>query len=160
MSSAAAVAAGLQAIGSLVSGFGSFQASRARAAALTQSAAMARRDASMEAGLAADDAERAAAQAVVRGAAAGGGGSGSFQGVLENLERTGTFNARSAIWAGETEARNRLYEAKVAKVEGNYALLGSMFQAGSSIAGGFAREAEGRKQQTLGRRLYVSGRGR
>ncbi|MBX9707227.1 MAG: hypothetical protein K2X61_04755 [Caulobacteraceae bacterium] len=150
----------LSAVGSIVSGFGSFQASRARAAALRQAARQARSEASMEAQLAVDEGERAAARAAVMGAASGGGFQGSFAGALEQLERTATFNARSAIYAGNAEAANRNYEAKVSKMDGNFALASSVFQAGSSLAGDYMRGAEQRRQTGIRRRLFTSGYGR
>ncbi len=150
-------AAVLSAVGNIVGGFGSWQASQAKAAALKGAAKMARRDASTEAQLAADDAERAGARAAVQGAASGGGFGGSFAGVLDDLERTGVFNARSAIYAGNVEANNRLYEAKVAKAEGTMALVTSVLQASSSVAGDYMRGAENKKQAGMTRRLYASG---
>ncbi len=150
----------ISAVGNIVSGFGAFQASRAQAAALKAAAMQARRSASMEAQMATDEAERAGATAAVRGAASGGGFEGSFDGVLQELEQTGLFNARSAIWSGNVEAANRLYEAKVAKQEGSFALLSSVLQASSSIAGSRMNQAEQNKQRDYRRKLYVSGNGR
>lgn len=150
----------IQAVGNIIAGFGAFQASRAKAAALREAARQSRREGSMQAQMATDEGERAAARAAVVGAATGGGFEGSFAGVLEDLERTAVFNARSAIYAGNVEAANREYEAKVAKAEGTNALIASVFQAGSSIAGGFMQQAEQRKQQAAKRRLYVAGYGR
>jgi hypothetical protein len=153
----AAIIAG---VGSLVQGFGAFQSKRAQAAALKTAAKQARGEASMQAQLAADEGERAAARAAVMGAASGGGTQGSFAGVLEQLERTATFNARSALYAGNVEANNRLYEAKVAKADGTMALISSVFQAGSSLAGDAMRGAENRKQAGIRRGLYARGYGR
>lgn len=150
----------ISAVGSLVQGFGAFQTKRAQAAALRAAARQARGEASMEAQLAADEGERAAARAAVMGAASGGGFEGSFAGALEQLERTATFNARSAIYAGNVEAANRNYEAKVAKQEGTMALVSSVFQAGSSLAGDYMREAQNRQQAGIRKRLYASGYGR
>jgi len=154
------VAAAVSAVGSLVSGFGQFQASRARAAALRAAAKQARGEASMSAQMAADEGERAAARAAVMGASSGGGFQGSFAGALEQLERTATFNARSAIYAGNIEAQNRNYEARVAKQEGTMALVSSVFEAGSSLAGGFMRQAQQRQQTGIRKKLYASGYGR
>lgn len=153
-------AAAFQAVGNIIAGFGSFQAKRAQARALREAARQARREASMEAQLAADEGERAGARAAVIGAATGGGFEGSFAGALEQLERTATFNARSAIYAGNMAAANRNYEAKVARQEGTMALVSSVFQAGSSLAGDYMRGAEQRKQTGIRKRLYAGGYGR
>lgn len=153
-------AAAIQSVGKIVEGFGTFSAKMGQAANLKRAAKSARGEASMEAQLAADEAERAGARAAVVGAAGGGGFGGSFGAVLEDLEQTGVFNARSAIYAGNVEANNRLYEAEVAKQEGRMALIGSLFGAGSTIAGDRMRAAENRKQEASRRQLYVKGYGR
>lgn len=148
----------LSAVGNIVAGFGAFQSSRARARALRAAADQARAEGTLAAQMATDEAERTGATAAVRGAAMGGGFGGSFSDVMEDLERTGVFNARSAIYAGAMEARNREYEAKVSKMEGNYALASSALQASSSIGGDLMRGAETRKQQASKRALYRSGK--
>lgn len=155
--SAQAIAAGAQAAGQIVAGFGAWQMSRARASALRAQAKQDRRDGSTAGQLAADEAERAGARAAVVGAATGGGFEGSFGTVLEDLERTGVFNARSAIFAGESAAKNSEYEAKVAKYEGNMALLTAGIGLAGSIAGDRMRAAEQRKQAAAKRTLYRSG---
>lgn len=147
----------VNAVGSLIKGIGGWQASRARAAALKQAAKEARLEGSQNAQALADEAERAAATATVVGAATGGGTAGSFAAMLEQLENTGTFNARSAIYAGRKEANNRLYEAKVAKAEGNMELISSMYNAGGSVAGHYMGQAEKRKQEAGRRKLYILG---
>lgn len=152
--------AAISAVGNIVAGFGMFQQSRTRAAQLRAAAKQARGDASIQAGQAADEAERAGAAAAVQGAASGGGFDGSFAGVLEDLQRTGQFNVRSAIYAGEAEARNREYEAKVAKQEGNLAFLSSALQATSSIGGSWMQKAEQRKQADYRKSAYAKGYGR
>lgn len=150
----------ISAVGNIVAGFGAFQNSRARAAALKRQAKQARGEASMEAQMAVDEGERAAASAAVQGAASGGGFGGSFASVLEDLERTAMFNTRSAIYAGEVEAKNRLYEAKVAKQEGNFALLSSVLQASSTVGGDYMQRAEQRRQTPLKKDPYKRGYGR
>lgn len=147
----------ISAVGNIVAGFGAFQSSRARASALRGAARQARRDASMEAQLATDEGERAAASAAVMGAASGGGFEGSFDTVLQNLEQTARFNSRSAIWAGNVEAANREYEAAVAKQEGKFALLSSVLQATSSVAGSSMSRAEQSKQKDYRGSYYAKG---
>ncbi len=149
-----------QAAGRIVEGFGTWQMSRAKAAALRGQAKATRGEASMDAQLRADEAERAAATAAVMGAASGGGFDGSFGASLEQLERNGRFNVRSAIWAGETEARNLEYEARLAKWQGNMALFTSVIGAGGSLAGDFMARAERRQQEAARANLYRKGYGR
>ncbi len=110
--------------------------------------------------MAVDEGERASAAAAVQGAASGGGFGGSFASVLEDLQRTAMFNTRSAIFAGEVEAKNRLYEAKVAKQEGKFALLSSVLQASSTVGGRYMQQAEQRKQGSYRKDLYKRGYGR
>lgn len=155
--SAQAAQAAAQKVGEIVQGFGNWQASRVRAAALRAQAKQDRRDGSTAGQLAADEAERAGARAAVVGAATGGGFEGSFATVLEDLQRTGVFNARSAIFAGESAAKNSEYEAKVAKYEGNMQLATAIIGAGGSLAGDRMRAAEQRKQAAAKRTLYRSG---
>ena len=143
-----------------VRGFGDWQAKRAQASNLRRAAKAARGEASAEAQLAVDEAERAGARAAVVGAASGGGFDGSFGDVLGDLEQTGMFNARSAIFAGNVEANNRLYEADVATQESKMALLSAFVPIVGSIAGDRMRAAENRKQEASRRTLYVKGYGR
>lgn len=157
MPSAQAIAAGVQAAGSIVRGASGWLASRQRAALLKRAAKQARAEGSQTAQAMADEAERAGATAAVVGAATGGGTGGSFAAMLEQLERAGTQNARSAIYAGRVEANNRLYEAQVAKAEGDMELVSSLFQAGGSLAGEYLRGAERKKQDAARRKLYVMG---
>lgn len=146
-------AAAIQAASSLIQGVGGWQASRARAAALKAAAKQARGEASMQAQMMADEGERTAAQAAVIGAATGGGFEGSFGDVLRSIEQTAMFNARSAIWSGNVEAANRLYEARVARQEGNMQLLSSVVSAGSSLAGDWMGRAQQRQQRQIMTRM-------
>lgn len=152
-----AIAAGA---GEIIQGFGAWQGQRARAKALRAQARAVRGEASLDAQMRAEEAERTGARAAVIGAATGGGFDGSFGAGLEQIERAGRFNVRSAIYAGETEGRNLEYEAKVAKAEGNLALASAGVAAFSSIAGGFIRQAEQKKQAASRKGLYRKGYGR
>lgn len=153
-------AAAAEKVTKVVEGFGTWQMSRAKASALRAQARATRGEASMDAQLRADEGERAAATAAVMGAASGGGFDGSFGASLEQLERNARFNVRSAIWAGETEARNLEYEAKLAKWQGNMALFTSIIGAGGSLAGDMMGQAERRKQEAAKANLYRRGYGR
>lgn len=154
------VAMAAQAAGKLIEGFGTWQQSRARAKALRAQARAARGEASLDAQMRAEEAERTGARAAVIGAATGGGFDGSFGAGLEQIERAGRFNVRSAIYAGETEAQNLQYEARVAKAEGNLALASAGVSAFSSIAGGYMRQAEQKQQAASRKDLYRRGYGR
>lgn len=158
--SAQMAAAAADKASAIISGFGAWQASRARARALKAAAKQARGEASMDAQMRADEGERAAATAAVMGAATGGGFDGSFGASLEQMERNARFNVRSAIWAGETEAKSLEYEAKVAKQQGNLALLAAVVSTGSSITGDAMARAERRKQEAAKANLYRRGYGR
>ncbi|MBO9502512.1 hypothetical protein [Brevundimonas sp. A19_0] len=153
MSAAQAAAGAAAKISNLMVGIGGWQASRARAAALKQAAKMARAEASMQGQMMADEGERVAAEAAVRGAAMGGGFEGSFDDVLRSIEQTAAFNARSAIWSGNVEAANRLYEARVAKQEGTMQLISSIVGTGASIAGDWMGQAQQRQQRQILNRM-------
>lgn len=146
--------------GEIVQGFGTWQGLRAKASQLRKAAGSARREASTEAQMAVDELERTGARAAVAGAGSGGGFEGSFGTVLEDIQRTGIFNARSAIYAGNVEAENLLYESKLAKNEAAMTLVSMALQTGSSIAGDRMQAAERRRQAAAKRTLYVKGIGR
>lgn len=156
--SAEAFAAAAQKATTFVQGIGSWQMSRVKARQLKAQAKQLRRDGSTAGQQAADEAERVGARAAVVGAATGGGFEGSFGTVLEDLERTGVFNARSAIFAGESAAKQAEYEARVAKAEGNLALLTAVIGTGGSIIGDQMKAAENKKQEAAKRDLYRSGK--
>jgi len=137
------ITAGISAIGNMLGGVGQFAASRGRARALRAAGLQARREAGIEAGIALEEGDRAAASAAVQAAAGGGGLTGSAITALDDLAGSAMFNARSAIYRGVAEGRNLDYEAKVAKRQGELALvtgwLGATGAAGSALGGMQAR---------------------
>lgn len=141
-----AAAAGLQALGSLLGGFGANAAGKQRRKAAYAAARQTRQEASVEASTIADQVERALARAAVLGAAAGGGFDGSAGDVMRDQEQRGKFNVRSAIWQGETRATALEQEGEVARAEGKNALVAGVIDAGSTLLGGMARQAEAGRQ--------------
>jgi|GEM_PF-6790554 len=130
-------------LSAIVSAAGSLFGGLSAQASANQRAKQLRRQAdqfNMEAGTQAmayqDDAARQEASGFVS-AAASGGVTGSAFDVLNDFAGTALYNARSLIYQGQTKARNALQESYVAKVEGQNALISSVFSAGSSLLGGF-----------------------
>jgi hypothetical protein len=76
--------------------------------------------------------------------------------VLKDLERQSIFQARSTVYRGETEARNREYDALVAKQEGKDALMKSVLEAGAAAASVMVGGAAGGAGK-VGAKLAASG---
>lgn len=146
-------AAGLSAFGKVLGGVMTRKAAGERRKALRAAAKQTRQEASVEASAIADDAERAAARAAVVGAGAGGGWAGSAGDVLRDQEQRGRFNARSAIWQGETRAQGLEHEGEVARAEGRIALMTSFIEAGSTLLSAFGQNAEQGRQAGFRSRL-------
>lgn len=142
------IAAGLSAMGSLLGGTSAFSGGRARNRAMKAAARQTRQEAAVDAAIINDGVERAAGAAAVAGASAGGGWQGSAVDVLTDLEQRGRFNVRSAIWSGNSRAAAQEHEGAMAEHDGKMALITSVIEAGSSLAGGFARNAEAGKQRS------------
>jgi len=138
----AIASAGLGALGKVLGGVGANTAAKSKAKALEASAAMARDEAGVNAQLALSEAERALGRAATVGAASGGGLTGSALNVLDDLSMQGVFNARRAVYEGETEARNRLMEAAVTRQQGKVQLVSGLIGGASSLLGGFASAAQ------------------
>lgn len=151
------ITAGISAIGSVLGGIGALKASRGQARALRASAQQARAEAGVNAQLALEDADRAAARAAVE-AATGGGITGSALAALDDLAAGGMYNARTALYAGTVEGRNLEHDATVARRQGGLTLLTNFYQAagsGATALGGMktSRDARlaARQQQGLSR---------
>jgi hypothetical protein len=128
------IAAALASAGELFKGITAFIGGNDEKRLMQQAADQARQESSVRANISLADAERAAARAATM-AAGGGGVTGSAIDVLDDLGRQAMFNARSAIYAGESEAQQRLYEGRVAKAEGVKTLITSGVRATSSFLG-------------------------
>lgn len=127
------ITAGISAIGNILGGIGAYKAARGQAKALEAGARQARAEAGVNAQIALEEADRAAAAAAVE-AGAGGGITGSALGALEDLAAGGMFNARAALYAGAMEGRNLQHEAKVTRRQGTLTLLTNWLQAAGSAS--------------------------
>ncbi|MBI1684463.1 hypothetical protein [Caulobacter hibisci] len=138
------IQAGISAIGNMLGGIGKFQASRGRARALKAAGQQARREAGVEAQIALEQGDRAAASAAVDAAAGGGGLTGSAIGALDDLTGSAMFNARSALYRGVAEGRNHDFDAKVTKKQGQLELVTSWLQASGAAGSALSGMAERR----------------
>lgn len=129
------IAAALASAGKLFEGITAFIGGNDKKRLMQQAADQARQEGSVRANISLADSERAAARAATMAAGGGGGVVGSAIDVLDDLGRQAMFNARSAIYAGESEAQQRLYEGRVAKAEGMKTLITSGVRATSSFLG-------------------------
>lgn len=140
------ITAGISAIGNMLGGIGAFKAARGQAHQLEAQARQAREEAGVNAQLALEEADRAAGAAAVEAGAGGGGITGSALSALDDLAAGGVYNARTALYAGTVESRNRMHEAKVTRRQGTLTLLTKWLQAAgdtSTALGGMqnARQA-------------------
>lgn len=133
---------GLAAIGELISGFGSYYASKAQAKALRAGAEMAKQEAGVASNIALEEGDRVQARAATQAAASGGGLTGSAMGVLEDLGRQSMYRARQAVYEGVTEANRLTFQARVAKKQGQIALVTSMFKAAATFMGDASATAQ------------------
>lgn len=129
--------AALASVGKLLGGIGAYNKGKAIERQMQFRARQANQEGAIRANVALTEADQVGGEAAIRAAQNGGGLSGSAVDVLADIERRGAFNARSAIWAGATEAENALYEGKVARREGALKLIGATLDAGTSLASGF-----------------------
>lgn len=127
------IMAGVSAIGSILGGIGAWKSSRGQSKALEAAGRQARAEAGVNAQLELEQGDRAAAAAAVQ-AAQGGGLAGSALGSIDDLASSAMFNARAAIYAGTVEGRNKDYEAKVLRRQGELTLLTKFMQAGGEVA--------------------------
>jgi hypothetical protein len=135
---AAIAIAALSSVGKLLGGFGAYSQGKSIERQKQADAVRQNQQGAIEANVALDEADRVAGQAAVDAAGNGAGLSGSSQDVLGDLERRGKFNARSALWAGQTKAENSLFEGRVARRQGAMKLLTSTVDAGTTLASAFA----------------------
>lgn len=126
-------AAALAAAGKLFKGITGFLGKNQEKKYLRQQAQVRRQEAGIESNVALEEGERVAARGAVVAAASGGGTGGSATAVLDDVARQSMFNARSAIYRGESEARNLTYQASVKSAEAKIELISSFVDAGSSF---------------------------
>lgn len=144
-------AVGLGAAGQLFEGLTADAAAKARAKHLQMAAQQALDEAgsAVSQGLQEDD--RTQGRAAVAAASGDGPASGSAMAVLGDLQQQSLMKAKSTIYRGQTEARSDLYDAQVAKTEGQDALVGSAISAGSSLLGQFGQASEYRRAMAGGK---------
>lgn len=133
----------VQAVGSLIGGLNAQAAAKERGRQLRQAADQTGMEAGVNAMSFMEDAARQEAAAFVSSAAAGGF-TGSAVDVLNDFSGKTLFNARSIIYRGQTEARNLRQGANVARVEGQNAMVQSVFQAGASLLGSYDSYRQGK----------------
>lgn len=132
------LSAGLQGVGNLFSGIMGFFSGNAQADAEKQAARQALAESSIQGQEAIEGGAQTAARAAVGAAANGGGLVGSSLGIVRQLGDQAMFNARARIYTGQTQARNDMYAANVAKMNATNSLIGGGVGAASSAAGGWA----------------------
>ena len=135
------IEAGISALGKLLGGITGMFSSKAEAAVHERNALMASQQAGVNSEIAYQQGEGVAAEGAVRAAANGGGLVGSSLGVITNLSQQAMFNARAQIYRGQVASQGELYQAAVAKNQGQRALIGGVVGAASSVAGGFLQSS-------------------
>jgi len=135
---AAATAAGVGAVGSLISGVGQYSAAKAQAKADRQNASLARAQGDSEAALIRERARRLSGQNRAAIGASGVDISGSFLDALEDSDINAELDAQTAVWNHKAEASNYLARAAQSRRSGTGALLGGILGAGSEALSGFA----------------------
>lgn len=140
------LAVGLAAAGKIMGGIGSLRAGSARAKALGYQAQNARREAGVRSSLQLEDSDRIGARAATLAAASGGGGlQGSALAVIEDLARQGVYRARQTVRDGLSESIALKQEATTARRQGQADFMGSVIDAGSTVLGGMAQQAQARR---------------
>lgn len=154
------LAIGIASLGAKVLGgiFGANSAKRAakqRAQLLEEGARQDLAESGIAAQVALDQGARLQGQAATLMASSGAGatldGGGSALNVLDDLSRQSTYNARAAIYQGQTAARAKRLEAKATIKAGAQAQLSGLIGAGSSLIGGFGSLYEQGQQMSLSR---------
>jgi hypothetical protein len=134
---AAATAAGVGAVGSVISGVGQYSAAKAQARADRQNASLARAQGESEAALIRERARRLSGQNRAAIGASGVDISGSFLDALEDSDINAEFDAQTAVWNRKAEASNYLARARQSRNSGAGALVGSFFGAGTKALSGY-----------------------
>lgn len=144
--SANLLATGLSAVGSIIGGLGRSQQSKARARMLDIAARQARQEAGVQASLQLEESDRVGARAATLAAASGGGGlQGSAMTVIDDLARQGMYRARQTVRDGLTQSTSMQNDATTARRQAALELTSSFIEAGSTVLGGMAREAQERR---------------
>lgn len=130
------ISAGIAAVGALFSGISGFFSGRAQARQYQAEALQQREEAGVASSQALAQGDEVAARAATQAAANGGGFDGSSMAVIASLGQQSLFNARAAVYRGETAARQDLYDAKVAKIGAVTSLISTVAPVAGDIRKG------------------------
>lgn len=133
---AAAGAAGIGAVGSLISGVGQYQAGQSQAKADQQNARLALAQGQSEAAAIREKARRVSGQNRAAIGASGVDVSG-FQDALEDSDINAELDAQTALWNRKAEASNYRSRAAQSRKAGAGGLVGGIFGAGTQALSGY-----------------------
>jgi hypothetical protein len=142
----AMLAVGAKALGQVFGGIGRYRAGQARGKALKFAARNARQEAGVQASIQLEESDRIGARAATLAAASGGGGlQGSALSVIDDLARQGMYRARQTVRDGLSRSAALLDESTAARRQGQADLAGSIMEAGTTVLGGMAQQAQARR---------------
>ncbi len=130
-------AAGVAAVGSLVSGVAQFGQARQQAAYAEQSAELAEDQAAAQAAAIREKAARARGSNIAAAGASGVTLDGSFADALTDNDINSELDAQTAVWNGALESANARSQARMSRSAGVGALFGGVVNAGCAALQGF-----------------------
>jgi hypothetical protein len=134
---AAAAAAGIGAVGSIISGVGQYSAAKSQAKADRQNAQLTLAQGENEAALIREKARRVAGQNRAAIGTSGVDISGSFLDALEDSDINAELDAQTAHWNRKVEASNYRSRAAQSRASGTGALIGGALGAGTQALSGY-----------------------
>jgi hypothetical protein len=135
---AAATAAGVGAVGSIISGVGQYSAAKNQAKADRQNARLAIEQGQSEAASIRERARRMSGQNRAAIGASGVDISGSFLDALEDSDINAELDTQTALWNRKAEASNYRARAAQSRRAGGGALFGGLMGAGTEALSGYA----------------------
>jgi hypothetical protein len=135
---AAATAAGVGAVGSIISGVGQYSAAKNQAKADRQNARLAIEQGQSEAASIRERARRMSGQNRAAIGASGVDISGSFLDALEDSDINAELDTQTALWNRKAEASNYRARAAQSRRAGAGALFGGLMGAGTEALSGYA----------------------
>jgi hypothetical protein len=135
---AAATAAGVGAVGSIISGVGQYSAAQSQAKADRRNAQLALEQGQSEAALIRERARRLSGQNRAAIGASGVDISGSFLDALEDSDINAELDAQTTLWNRKAEASNYSARAAQSRRSGTGALFGGLLGAGTEALSGYA----------------------
>lgn len=135
----AIAAIGFKVLGSIFGAQSAARAARQRAAQYEAAAQQGLDESGVAAQIQLEQGDRLAGKAATLAAASGGGTTGSALNVMDDLARQSMFNARSAIYKGQTQARVDRMAEKAATSAGNDAVVSNLVDAGGTLVGGLGK---------------------